>query len=191
MSTPTIAMNELLDGETARNFKGWVIFAGVTLLILGGASLIYDNTATIVSVVFFGSLLFLAGLIQMVQAIEVRAWSGFFLFLLDGVLRAAIGAFLVLYPESGAPAITLVLSVYFMVGGAFKTIASMMFQLPGWAWSAMSGLIAITLGAILALQWPSSGAWFIGVAVGVDLICNGWALLMFASLLQRLTPSKA
>jgi uncharacterized membrane protein HdeD (DUF308 family) len=191
MPSQSTTLKTLLGVENVENFRSWLIFAGVTLLALGTAALIYNSTVTIVSVVFFGFLLFLAGLIELANAGEVRASKAFFLFLVDGVLRAAVGAFLALYPDMGAPAITAVSSLYFIVGGTFRTIASMMLQLPGWAWSAMSGLIAITLGASLALQWPSSGAWFIGVAVGVDLICNGWALLMFASLLQKLTPSKA
>jgi uncharacterized membrane protein HdeD (DUF308 family) len=63
-------------------------------------------------------------------------------------------------------------------------------QFPSWGWSAASGFISVMLGAMLAAQWPGSSSWFIGFAVGLDLILYGWALLMFAAAIKRL-PSYA
>jgi uncharacterized membrane protein HdeD (DUF308 family) len=37
------------------------------------------------------------------------------------------------------------------------------------------------------MQWQTSSTWFIGFAVGVDLILSGWALLMFASVINQVT----
>jgi len=176
-------------GESKGNVRGWVIFAGITMLVLGTAAVIYDVSATIASVVLFGSLLMLAGVMQMVHAFQVRAWSGFFLYLLDGIIRATVGTLLVWYPESGALTLTLLLSVYFIVGGLFRAIGSMVLQFPSWGWSVASGLISVALGGLLAMQWPVSGVWFIGFAVGLDLIVYGWALLMFASAVKQLSTS--
>jgi uncharacterized membrane protein HdeD (DUF308 family) len=44
------------------------------------------------------------------HAFQIRTWSGFFLYLLDGFLRATVGTRLVVYPGSGALTLTLVLS---------------------------------------------------------------------------------
>ena len=179
------------DSESSGNVRGWVIFAGITMLVLGTAAIIYDVTATLASVLLFGWLLVLAGVIQIVHAFQVRTWSGFFLYLLDGILRATVGTLLVVYPGSGAEALTLVLSFYFIVGGVFKTVASFALQFPSWGWSVVSGVISVALGVMLAMQWPTSGLWFIGFAVGVDLILYGWALLMFAAAVKKLSPSYA
>jgi len=178
-------------GDSARNYRGWVLFAGITSLALGTAAVIYNGTATIASVVLFGWLLMLAGVMQIVHAFQVRTWSGFFLYLLDGIIRAAVGTLMVAYPTSGAQALTLVLSLYFVVAGGFRTIGSMVLQFPGWGWSVASGLISVALGVMLAIQWPASGQWFIGFAVGLDLILYGWALLMFAAAAKKLWPSYA
>lgn len=56
--------------------------------------------------------------------VQVRYWSGFFLYLIDGIVRTTVGVLLVLYPGSGAQALTLVLTFYFIVGGLFKTFGS-------------------------------------------------------------------
>jgi uncharacterized membrane protein HdeD (DUF308 family) len=189
MYSQTMTANTFADAGSKSNFRGWVIFTGIALLVLGTAAVIYDVTATIASVVVFGSLLLVAGIMQIVHAFQVRGWSGFFLYLLDGILRTAVGGLLIVYPGSGALAITLVLSFYFMVGGLFKTIASTALHLPGWGWSVASGLIAIALGVMLLMQWPTSGLWFIGLAVGIDLIVSGWTLLSFASVIKKVSTA--
>ena len=176
-------------GESAKSYLGWVTFAGIAMLVTGAAAIIYDVTATTVSVITFGWLLLFAGVTQIVHAFQVRSWSGFFVYLLDGIIRSAVGAMLVLYPGAGAQALTLVLCVYFIVGGTFKTIASIALMFPSWGWSVASGLISIALGVMLAVQYPGSSVWFIGFAVGVDLMLYGWALLMFAAAVKKLSPS--
>ena len=179
------------DSGSSGNVRGWMIFAGITSMVLGAAAVIYDVTATLASVFLFGWLLMLAGFMQIVHAFQVRTWSGFFLYLLDGIIRATVGTLLVMYPGSGALTLTLVLSVYFIVGGLFKAIGSMVLQFPSWGWTVASGLVSVALGVMLAMQWPTSGLWFIGFAVGLDLIVYGWALLMFAAAVKKLLPSYA
>jgi uncharacterized membrane protein HdeD (DUF308 family) len=191
MSSGTLTANAFTGGESNVNIRGWVIFAGITMMVLGTLAIVYDATATIASVILFGWVLTLAGVTQIVNAFQVRSWSGFFLYLLDGILRATVGTLLVLYPDAGALTLTLVLSFYFIAGGLFKTIASMALQFPGWGWSVGSGLVSIVLGVMLAMQWPTSGAWFIGFAVGLDLVLYGWSLLMFAAAVKKLFPSIA
>jgi uncharacterized membrane protein HdeD (DUF308 family) len=165
-----MAASAYAGGESGGNVRDWVTFAGILSMVLGTAAIIYDNTATVVSVVVFGWMLMFAGFVQIGHAFQVRYWSGFFLYLLDGIIRAVVGALLVLYPGSGAQALTLVLAFYFVAGGLFKTFGSMVLQFPSWGWSVASGLVSVTLGVMLATAWPSSSTWFIGFAVGIDLI---------------------
>ncbi len=96
---------------------------------------------------------------------------------------------MVIYPGAGAEALTLLLSFYFVVGGTFKAIASGALRFPSWGWSVASGLVSIALGVMLAMQWPASSMWFIGFVVGLDLMLYGWALLMFAAAVNKLSPS--
>ena len=189
MNSQTLTANALAGGDSVGNVRGWVIFAGITMLVLGTLAIAYDVTATLASVFVFGWLLLLAGVMQIVHAFQVRSWSGFFLYLLDGIIRATVGTLLVAYPGSGAVTLTLMLSVYFVVGGLFKTFGSIVLQFPSWGWSVASGLVSVVLGVMLAMQWPLSGLWFIGFAVGLDLVLYGWALVMFAAAIKKLSPS--
>jgi uncharacterized membrane protein HdeD (DUF308 family) len=191
MSTDTMTAGTFTGGGSDGSFRGWVIFAGVLSLVLGIAAIVYNGTATIASVVVFGWLLMFGGFIEIAQAFQVRYWSGFFLYLLDGIVRAVVGALLVLYPQSGAEALTLVLSFYFIAGGLFKSVGSSLLRFPSWGWSVLSGVVSIVLGVMLAMQWPASSTWFIGFAVGIDLILYGWALLMFAAAIKKLSAALA
>ena len=188
MSTRTMTA-EFFGGGDGKSVRGWVIAAGITLLVLGTLAVIYDSTATLASIVVFGWLLALAGAMQIVHAFQVTDWKGFFLYLLDGIVRGVVGVLLVIYPGSGAEALTLILSFYFIASGAFRAIGSTVVRFPSWGWSVASGLIAVALGVMLALQWPNSGLWFIGLAVGIDMIVSGWALLMFAAFVKKLASA--
>src|SRR5262245_7176683 len=191
MSSQTMSAALFTGGENDGNIRGWVIFAGVMSLVLGTAAIIYNGTATVASVLVFGALLAIGGFAQIVSAFYVRYWSGFFLYLLDGIIRTTVGTLLVVYPTAGAEALTLVLCFYFIAGGLFKTFASIALKFPSWGWSVASGLVSVALGVMLAMQWPASSTWFIGFAVGLDLIVYGWALLMLASAIKKLKTAFA
>ena len=189
MSTQTMTANAFAGGDSDSSARAWVIFAGIASMVLGTAAIIYNSTATIASVIVFGWVLMFVGFMQIAHAFQVRNWSGFFLYLLDGIIRATVGTLLVVYPSAGAEAITLVLAFYFIAGGLFKAFGSVVLKFPSWGWSVASSLVSIALGVMLAMQWPQSSVWFIGFAVGLDLIVYGWALLMFAAAIKRLSPS--
>jgi uncharacterized membrane protein HdeD (DUF308 family) len=191
MQSHTMTADAFADGESASHFRTWVTFAGILLMALGAAAVIYDRTATIDSVFVFGWVLALAGAMQIVHAFQVRDSSRFSIYLLDGIFRATVGTLLVVYPGAGAQALTLVLSFYFIAGGLFRTTIAFALRYPSWGWTVASGVIAAALGVMLAMQWPTSALWFIGFAVGIDLIFSGWALLMLASVVKQLFPSNA
>ena len=186
MHSHTISADVFAGEESLGHFRSWAIFAGILLVALGIAAVIYDQTATIASVLVFGWVLALAGIMQIIHAFQVRDWSGFFVYLLDGIFRGTVGALLVVYPASGAMALTLVLSFYFIAGGLFRTFLAFSLRYSSWGWTVASGLVSVVLGVMLAMQWPTSALWFIGFAVGIDLICSGWALLMFAAVAKQL-----
>jgi uncharacterized membrane protein HdeD (DUF308 family) len=191
MGSRTMIANDFAVGENKSSIFWWVILSGIVLIALGTVAVVYDAKATVASVMLFGSLLVVAGAVQMIHSFQAQKWSTFFLWLLDGVLRATVGTLLVLYPASGAATLTLVLSFYFIAGGIYRAIAASTLRFPSWGWTVFSGLVSIVLGIMLTMQWPESGLWFIGFAVGLDLIVSGWSLLMVASVIKTLMPSRA
>jgi uncharacterized membrane protein HdeD (DUF308 family) len=56
----------------------------------------------------------------------------------------------------------------------------------GWNWVLLNGIVTLFLGLMIYKQWPASGLWVIGLFVGIDLIFDGLAWIMFALGLRRL-----
>jgi uncharacterized membrane protein HdeD (DUF308 family) len=177
--------------EKIRNSWGWFLVLGIALVVLGVCCIAFDVTATFASVLVFGWLLLISGVFQAVYAFRTGTWSGALLNLLSALFRGFTGFLLIRYPLMGAEALTVVLASFFIVAGLFRAIASAMVKLPRWGWVVFSGAITTVLGFLLLAQMPISGIWFIGFAIGVDLICDGTATIGFAAAIHRLPKPAA
>ena len=80
----------------------------------------------------------------------------------------------------------MVLAALFMVGGLFRGAGASVIQFPRWAWTVFSGVVSIGLGVFLLATWPTASTYFIGIAIGVDLIFDGAALVGFAGAIHSL-----
>lgn len=61
----------------------------------------------------------------------------------------------------------------------------------GWGWALRNGPITLLLGIFVWAHWPSTGLWVIGMFIGIDLIFSGWAQVMLASGVRRLSSRLA
>jgi len=161
-------------------YWGWFLAFGVGLLVLGFAAVARSVTATIASMLFFGWLLVIASGIEIAQAVMVGQWAGFFYHLLAAILFGVTGLLLVARPVISAEVVTVVMAMFFLIGGLYQLIASLAIALPGWGWQAAGGIITFVLGLLVLAQWPASGLWVIGLFVGIDLILYGCAWIALA-----------
>jgi len=179
--------NPLIAGlDEIRGSWGWFLFLGIALTILGVACIVFNITATLTTVLVFGWLLLIGGGVALIQSFSTGTWGGFFLYLLSALLRGFTGYLLVRYPLMAAETLTLVLASFFIVGGLFRAIGSGMAKFPRWGWGVFSGVVSVALGVMVIWQWPVTGIWFIGLAIGVDLIVDGVAVCSFASAIHHL-----
>ena len=189
MSRNELAQNPLLSGmEEIRNSWGWFLGLGILLMLLGAICIIGDVTATFATVLVFGWLLLISGIVALVHAFGTRNWSGFFLNLLSALFRGFTGYLLIRYPLAGAASLTLILASFFVVSGMFRAIAAGMMKFPRWGWTVFSGIVSVALGVMLLAQMPLSTLWFIGFAIGVDLICDGASLVGFGTAIHQIFP---
>lgn len=165
---------------------GWLLAFGIVLAVLGVAAVIRSFTATVASMMFFGWMLLFAGVVEFIDAFMVGHWAGFFLHLLASILFIVTGFLLVIKPVVSAEVATLVMSMFFLIGGLYEFVASLWFHLPGWGWQAFDGAISSLMGVLLLVQWPLSGLWAIGLFIGIDLIFAGWAWIALALDIHKL-----
>ncbi len=161
-------------------YWGWFLALGLGLLALGVAAVARAVTATVASMLFFGWLLVFAAAIEVVQAVAVGHWAGFFQHLFAAILFGVAGFIMVFRPLITAEVLTLFMALFFLIGGLFQLIGSVWVGLPGWGWSAIDGVITFVLGLLVLAQWPASGLWVIGLFLGIDLIFYGLAWIAIA-----------
>lgn len=164
--------------EELRKKSLWFIGLGVLLIVLGTLAVGASVFTTLATVSFIGWLMIFAGFAEGLHAFANRAWEGFFLDLLLGTLYGVTGCMIVANPGATAVALTLLISVFLIFGGVSRIIVAIMYGFPNRGWLFLNGVIALLLGISIAQSWPVSGLWVIGMFVGVDLICNGWSLVM-------------
>jgi uncharacterized membrane protein HdeD (DUF308 family) len=161
-------------------YWGWFLAFGIALVVLGVFAIGRAVTATIVSMLFFGWLLLIACGIEVAQAIIVGHWAGFFHHLVAAILFGVIGFFFVTRPLLSAEVATMLMAVFFLIGGLFQIVTSAWVALPGWGWQLADGIITFILGVLIVAQWPVSGLWVIGLFIGIDLIFYGGAWIALA-----------
>jgi uncharacterized membrane protein HdeD (DUF308 family) len=161
--------------QQAHKVWGWYLALGIATILLGAYCIYAEVAATFASVVVIGAVLMISGIAQIVAAFMSRTAGHILLLLLIGVLDIFVGLVLFQHPGFGAVVLTLFLAVLFVFGGIYRFVASLWLQFPNYGWVAFSGLVSIALGVLLWMQWPISALWFIGLAVGINLIIAGAA----------------
>lgn len=182
MSVVEYRRSPLAEGlDEIRSSWGWFLALGIAFIILGAVCVVGDVTTTFATVLVFGWLMLFGGAIALIHGFRTHTWSGFLLSLLSALFRGFTGYLLIRYPAMGAAALTLILASFFIVGGVFRAIAAGTLHFPRWGWSVFSGIVSLVLGITLLVQMPISSIWFIGFAIGIDLIVDGVSLIGFAT----------
>jgi uncharacterized membrane protein HdeD (DUF308 family) len=187
MSTNQFTYNPFVAGiNEIRSSWGWFLTAGIGLLVLGAICIIGSVAATFATILVVGWLLLFGGVVALVHAFRMRTWSGFFLYFVTALLRGFTGYLLIRYPLAGALTFTLVLALFFVVGGLLRTIGAAMMKFPNWGWIVFSGVVSVVLGIMLLVQMPVSSLWFLGFAVGVEMLVDGGSLVGIATAIHGL-----
>jgi uncharacterized membrane protein HdeD (DUF308 family) len=172
--------------EEIRKSWGWFLVFGILLMVLGAACIAKSQTATTFSILALGWVLAISGVIWLVGAFQTWTWAGFFVYLLNAIIRCATGYLLIRHPDSGAEAVTMIIAALFIVGGLFRAIGAGMIQFPRWGWTVFAGLVSVALGVYLVANWTATSAFFIGLAIGIDLVFDGASLVGFAGAIHSL-----
>ena len=144
------------------------------------------QTATTFSILVLGWILAISGVMWLVNAFRAFSWHGFFLFLLNAIIRGVTGYLLLRHPDAGAAGVTMLLASLFIVAGTFRAVGAGVIRFPRWAWTLSSGIVSVVLGVALLASWPSASAYFIGLVIGIDLIFDGASLVGFATAIHNL-----
>jgi len=167
--------------EVVAEHRGWFMFAGGALIVLGVIAVLFPLLTTVVAKVFLGWLILIGGVVEIVYAFSTKRWSAFFYNLLMGILYLIVGIWLAFFPLAGVITLTVLLALTFILQGVVQAmIAFQMKPHEGWVWMMIAGVIAIAAGVMIIAGLPSTATWAIGLMVGITMISTGWAYLILA-----------
>ncbi|WP_375789273.1 HdeD family acid-resistance protein [Bradyrhizobium sp. Pha-3] len=174
-SSPATPPHSLGSGLANLRAKwGWIVALGVIYLIAGVLAFGSVFFATVVSVLFVGAMMIVAGVAEIINAFQFKTWGKFLFWLLLGALYVVAGFITFENPLLAAATLTLFLGVALVVSGIVRIfLAFGMNSAAPWGMVAISGLITLVLGAMILAHWPVSSLYVLGIFLSVDLICAG------------------
>lgn len=165
---------------------GWFVGIGIALVVLGSIALVHVMAATLVSVIFIGTLMLIGAVGQLFQAWRMKNWGGFIVLSISGFLYGAAGILAIMNPPVGAALLTLLLGATLIGAGIFRLwLWFRNRSQQGWGWMCFSGLITLATGILIAIGWPANSLWVLGLLLGIDLLFQGWSLLFAGIALRR------
>jgi uncharacterized membrane protein HdeD (DUF308 family) len=174
----------------------WRLLAGIILVILGIAILVYPDITLAIIVLLVGIFLIIAGLFELIFGFSAEAKGARWLFILKGIINLLLGIVLLVYPDITLTIFVYIVAAWAIVWGIFELLAT--FMVPkeqshavygtGGKWvGVIIGLIAIAFGIVIAV-YPDATLSIIIYLVGFLVIAVG-ILMAINSFGTR--PSKA
>lgn len=157
---------------------GWPVVFGICLIVLGCLAMSFAFATSLATVYVFGIFLLIGGVMEVVGAFVARPWRSSVLHLLAGVLYLVVGGLVVAHPFQAVVGVTLVMAVFFLVGGLMRMVLAVSELFPNWGWLFLNGVITFLLGIFIWRRWPWDSFWVVGVFLGVELIFSGWWWVM-------------
>jgi uncharacterized membrane protein HdeD (DUF308 family) len=164
-------MNTAIDPKRMTTF-------GIIAIVLGFLAMAAPVITGLSIALLLGFLVVVGGVVRLVWAFQAGSvGEGILKFLLAG-LTLVCGMLLVANPLFASGFLTILLSLYFILDG-ISEIAVGLGSKRGWF--IFAGVISILLGALLWAQFPLSGAWALGILLGIKLLFIGLIMIMGGS----------
>jgi len=160
---------------------GWFLAVGIVLIVAGLAAVAFPFISTVAAKIMLGWLFLIGGVVMIVHAFQAPGWSGFLWSLLIGLLYAVAGAYLAFFPLTGLLTLAILLAALFFAEGIMEIL--MAFRVrphEGWGFLLLSGIAALAVGVLIAMDLPGSATWALGLLVGINLLFTGSSYVALA-----------
>ncbi|ARB47621.1 HdeD family acid-resistance protein [Alloalcanivorax xenomutans] len=179
----------VLLSQLARHWKG-LLTLGIVFVVLGTLGLGAVGLFTLVGVLWFGAILIFGGVLQIAQAFRASGLPRSLLFLAIGLLYALLGLYVVSQPQAAAGALTLLIALALVLTGLLRLLLAWQMSPVVSPWlPALTGVLGLVLAGMIFSEWPESSAWVIGLFIAIELLLNGWMLIMVALTVRRRASS--
>ena len=176
-------MSELADAAKTGG-KNMTILGGIAIA-LGLFAMLAPGITGLSIALIVGLLVVAGGIVRMIWAFQAGSFGKGLLMFAIGGLTLLCGVALVANPLFASGVMTIVLAIYFVVDGIVEIAAGFQ-QRPasGSGWMIFGGIVSILLGIMIWRQFPLSGAWAIGVLLGIKLFFVGLMMITGGSVVR-------
>ena len=174
--------NESSMTSLVKKSGGFLVFMGIAVLILGIISIKQPLMTGVAVTIMLGCILLISGIVQFFHGFKVigsgaRIWS-----ILVGLFTIVAACLILARPVFALGTLTLVVAVFLFADGLLTSIAAFQSRSErGWGWTLFNGLVTLLLGWLIWREWPISGAWAIGLLIGIRIFMTGMGMLLMGS----------
>jgi uncharacterized membrane protein HdeD (DUF308 family) len=172
--------------------SGWFIAMAVVFIILGIVAIVEPGVAGLAVTILVGWLLIVGGAAHLIAAFSGGGAGRVIWQVIVGIIYIIGGFYFLTHPLLGLGTLTLFLAGIILAGAVMEIIAYFRMRSEGGSgWLLVNGLIALLLGGLIWVHWPSSSVWAIGTLVGVNLLMTGFSRLMLGMAARKLASGVA
>jgi uncharacterized membrane protein HdeD (DUF308 family) len=183
MTTQTLKSVQLSTDADTRLWR-WCVGFGAGLAILGVIASANLIVAAIAASYAVGVLMFAGGILQLVHALSVRRRQRVALWTASGLLYLLAASIVLYEPLFAAGMLTLLLAAALAASGVMRIVHALAHRPRGWGWLCASGVLSTAVGFIIAIGWPISAVWMLGLFLAVDLLFQGVMLMLVGCALK-------
>ncbi len=181
LSMPDVEMRLVETRKLIADKWGWFLALGIVLIVAGLAAIAFPLFSTIATKIVLGWLFLVGGVMMILHAFSTPAWQGFLWSLLIGILYVVAGGYLAFFPLTGLLTLAILLAMLFLAEGTFEIIMALRVRPhEGWGFLLLSGIAAVLVGVLIAMDLPGSAVWALGLLVGINLLFSGWSYIFLA-----------
>lgn len=164
--------------KDAKKNAGWLIALGILGIVVGFMAIVSPMVAGKSVAVVVGVFMLVAGVSQLVGSLKAGSFGSGSMGFFSGLLTSLAGLLMFFQPLIGLGVLAIILGIYFFTDGISEIVLAFRVRPEeGWVWILISGVLAILLGFFIFRQWPISGAWAVGILVGIHLLFRGVSLV--------------
>lgn len=181
MTDPLVANRSTTGGTTA---------LGIICIILGLIAMCSPVFTGISIAMILGGIVLVGGIVRLVWAFKAPSLGKGLLVFIIGGLTVICGIVLLANPLLAISVLTILLAMYLFLDGIAEIAAGVQAQAQsGSGWLIFGGIVSILLGAMIWAQYPLSGAWAMGILLGIKLLFVGMIMVTGSSAARKLAQA--
>jgi uncharacterized membrane protein HdeD (DUF308 family) len=189
----SLGEDEMSDlAEAAKRGGGNMKMFGILTMILGLFVMMVPGLMGMSMLWLVGLMVAVAGVFRMMWAFTSESLGGGMFVFAIGVLTLLAGLAVMGNPLFASGMVTLILVGYLLLDGITEIMASFSLRPePGSGWMLFGGIVSVLLGIMLWRQFPLSGAWALGLFLGIKMLFSGMMMVTVGSAVRRMGKAAA